>query len=124
MKATDSSSRPTALGRAIRRHRGDLNQGVVADRMDVSQATVSNWELGVVELTCEQVALLEAGLGLTRGTLLVEAGYLGESLLGLDAATGWALGMLEGAMTLLTESGGMSRSGGSEPSEESAEEFR
>ena len=103
MKGTDVSSRPAALGRSIRRYRGEVSQTDLALRMDVSQATVSNWELGIVELTCEHVVRLERCLGLSRGTLLIEGGYLDELLLGFDAATCVALTRLDAAVGALTQ---------------------
>ena len=69
MKRSDDPARPAAMGRAIRRYRGETNQSDLALRAGVSQATVSNWELGIVELSCEQVGILEHCLGLMQGTL-------------------------------------------------------
>ncbi|MGA8724677.1 MAG: helix-turn-helix transcriptional regulator [Acidimicrobiales bacterium] len=106
MEGTQEVARTEALGRAIRRYRGEVNQTDLALRMNVSQATVSNWELGIVELTCEQVTRLERRLGLTRGTLLVEGGYLDEALLGFDAAMCVALAKLDSAVGTLTHLGG------------------
>lgn len=101
----DSETRATAgrrraLGRAVRRYRGGVTQGELAALLGVSQASVSSWELGGVPLTCEQVASVERRLGLAMGTLLVEAGYVAESLLGGGAAL-VALGDLRSALSRL-----------------------
>ena len=105
MKANDRARPPRtlALGRAIRRHRGEMAQGDLALDVGVSQASISSWELGGVDLTCEQVAGIERRLGLVPGTMFVEAGYLDPRLVGVDAAAAVALGRLEHALQLVLE---------------------
>lgn len=100
--AQTDSARRAALGRAIRRHRGEVAQSELAQRLAVSQASISSWEQGGVALTAEQVAAVEAELGLRAGILLIEAGYVDESL----APTDWSLALaqqsLERAIERLT----------------------
>ena len=73
----DAQRRRGALGGAIRRARGQRSQEVLADLLDVSQATISSWEWGHVDLTCEQVRTIELQLHLRAGELLRAGGYLG-----------------------------------------------
>lgn len=75
-------TRENALGRAIRRHIGDLSQAELASMLGMAQNSVSLWERGGVDLTCGQVAAIERCLGLRPGTLLIEAGYVDVSLVG------------------------------------------
>jgi transcriptional regulator with XRE-family HTH domain len=97
-----STVRAQALGAAIRRHRGDMNQTAMAGRLGLSQSAISQWETGVIQVTCEHIVELERIFGLKAGTLLVEAGYLDESLLGIDAARRYALWKLQQAVALLS----------------------
>ena len=103
MKANDRSRRPhtVALGRAIRLHRGEMSQEDLAPGLGVSQASISSWERGGVDLTCEQVAALERRVGLRRGTLFVEAGYVDERLIGAEAGLVLALARLGKAVDTL-----------------------
>ena len=105
MKGNDRARPPRtlALGRAIRRHRGEMAQGDLAPGLGVSQASISSWELGGVDLTCEQVAELERRLGLVPGTLFVEAGYVDPRLVGVEATAALAVGLLEHALHVLVE---------------------
>lgn len=65
------------LGRAIRdaRKLAKLTQDDLAALLQTTQATLSRWELGDV-LTLDQVCAIEDALRLTRGHLLVAAGYV------------------------------------------------
>ena len=103
MKANDRARQPRtlALGRAIRRHRGEMAQGDLAPGLGVSQASISSWELGGVDLTCEQVAELERRLGLRPGTLFVEAGYVDPHFDGPDGVRLAALHRLDAAIATL-----------------------
>lgn len=101
-EARDVRVRAQRLGRAIRRHRGRMTQAELADRLGVSQSAVSQWETGTTEVTAEHMIRLEGVLGLRSGSLFVEAGYVDESLLGLDAAMRLALGLLEEAVARLS----------------------
>ena len=74
------AARRAALGQAIRRHRGETPQSELAQRLGVSQASISSWEQGGVALPAEQVAEVEAALGLRAGVLLIEAGFVDEAL--------------------------------------------
>jgi hypothetical protein len=72
-----------ALGAAIRRLRGARTQaefgasiGLVCGEDDVPQTTISRWEGGLVDLSYEQVRVIEAALGVPTGTLAIEAGYV------------------------------------------------
>src|SRR5664280_617929 len=90
-----------ALGTAIRRHRGEITQTELADRLSVSQSAISQWEAGITQITAEHVIGLERELELRSGSLLIEAGYVDEALLGVDAARRFALWKLQSAVTLL-----------------------
>ena len=100
-EAREAKAHAQALGAAIRRHRGEMTQTELADRLSVSQSAVSQWETGVTQVTAEHIIQLERELGLRSGSLLVEAGYVDESLLGLDAAHKFALWKLQEALALL-----------------------
>ena len=96
-----AEARARALGASIRRHRGETSQAELADRLSVSQSLVSQWETGVVQVTAEHVIGVERVLGIRSGSLLIEAGYVDESLLGIDSARRFALWKLESAVALL-----------------------
>lgn len=99
-----AKARAQALGAAIRRHRGEMTQTELADRLAVSQSAVSQWETGTTQISAEHVIGLERELGLRSGSLFVEAGYVDESLLGLDGARRFALWKLQSAVALLAGS--------------------
>lgn len=73
--------RRIALGSSIREARGELSQTELGRRLEshlgelVSQAAISRWEAGTVDLTLEQVRALELALGLRLGTLGGLGGY-------------------------------------------------
>lgn len=100
-----AKARAQALGSAIRRRRGQMTQTELADRLSVSQSAVSQWETGIAQITAEHVIRLERELGLRPGTLFVEAGYVDDSLLGIDGARLIALRSLESAVALLAGTG-------------------
>lgn len=78
---TDDSAaraRLRRLGRAIRHVRGETTQAEFGARFGVPQATLSRWELGVTDLSVEQVRAVEVAAGLQPGDLLRSAGYLRE----------------------------------------------
>jgi transcriptional regulator with XRE-family HTH domain len=106
-QARARATQKKALGGAIRRHRGKLSQGELALALGISQASVSSWELGGVDLTCEQVADIEGRLRLRPGTLLVEAGYIDPALIGADGVVHHALGQLERALRSVHEAIGL-----------------
>jgi transcriptional regulator with XRE-family HTH domain len=78
-----------------------MTQTELADRLLVSQSAISQWETGTFQITAEHVIGLERELGLRSGSLLLEAGYIDEGLLGVDAARRFALWKLQCAVTLL-----------------------
>lgn len=65
------------LGREIktRRHDLDLGQGELADRLGVTQQTVSRWESGVAVPPPKRLAALAEALDLKLDRLLSLAGY-------------------------------------------------
>lgn len=93
------AARRAALGQLIRRHRGETPQSDLAVRLGVSQASISSWELGGVSLTLEQLAGVEAALGLRAGVLLIEAGYVDEALGPVD----WNLALARRALQRAVE---------------------
>ncbi len=99
-------ARMTALGVGIRRHRARMTQTELATKVGLTQGSISSWEKGVVPLTCQQVALVEAALGLRTGTLFLEAGYVNLELLGANAAAAFAIGKLQAALNSLGEASG------------------
>lgn len=112
-------ARAIALGAAIRHHRGEMTQTELADRLCVSQSAVSQWESGTFQITAEHVIGLERELGLRSGSLLLEAGYVDEALLGIDGARRFALWKLRSAITLL---GGFESEDGRPDSQPGAED--
>lgn len=75
--ATDDARRRAELiGERIRSHRGERTQSEVAAAMGESQATISRWELGGVELSFEQARRVEIALDIPLGTLGREAGFV------------------------------------------------
>lgn len=76
--------RPKALGRALRTARGQRTQTEIGNLLGgVPQTTISRWEAGAVDLTVEQVNLIEGTLGLEPGHLLRAGGYVkGEGMPG------------------------------------------
>ena len=100
-EARAAKARAQALGAAIRCHRGEMTQTGLAIRLGVSQSAISQWETGVIQVTCEHIAKIERVLAVRTGTLLVEAGFLDESLLGLDAGRRYAIWKLQEAVALL-----------------------
>jgi transcriptional regulator with XRE-family HTH domain len=102
-----AADRRKALGRAIRRHRGDGPQTAMAKALGVSQGSVSAWENGTTEPPLSRIFDIETHFGLPRGTLLTEAGYIAQTassqpaipaaLARLDAAIGALLEALQGA---------------------------
>ena len=95
------------LGRAIQRHRGERSQEDLARSLGVSQASISSWEHGGVDLTCYQVNSIELALGLRPGTLLRDAGYVapervagGRNVLAIVATVGEAVDYLRAAAVL------------------------
>jgi len=93
-----ATARRKALGQAIRRHRGERSQAELAVSLGISQASMSAWEVGIPPLTCEQVAGVEHLLVLPTGTLLVEAGYVSEAVLGATGISLLAVERLEQAL--------------------------
>lgn len=77
----------TAIGAAIRRHReeGRLTQTDLGDRSQLGQKRISDLEAGKHSPSLDEVAAIERGLSLTRGALLVEAGYCMNSTSVYDA---------------------------------------
>ena len=70
-------ARRKALGAFIRALRGPRTQSDLAKLLgNISQAAVSAWENGLVDLTCEQVRDIEVALGVRPGTLGLAAGYV------------------------------------------------
>jgi transcriptional regulator with XRE-family HTH domain len=69
-------ARREKLGEAIRRYRGDMTQAELGAKVDLPQTTVSRWEGARVDLSLEQVRLLERALGLELGTLAKAAGFV------------------------------------------------
>lgn len=67
----------TALGAAIRRHREErrTTQTELGDQSELGQKRISDLESGKHSPGLDEVAALERALGLTRGALLIEAGY-------------------------------------------------
>lgn len=92
-------ARMEAVGRSIRRYRGDSTQAELGLKLGLSQGSISSWEKGTVDLTCEQIARAESVLGLRDGTLFIEAGFVTESLLGEGAVSTLALRKLESALS-------------------------
>ncbi len=97
----DAYRRMRGVGWGIRRYRAEMTQTELATLLGVSQGSISAWESGSVPLTCEQVAHVELALRLPLGTLLTEAGYVAETLLGADAVAAFALGKLQSALASL-----------------------
>jgi len=72
----DVEGRRRAMGVAIRNSRGDRTQAELGKLLGgLAQATISAWEKGVVDLTCEQVRAVELALDLKLGSLAAAAGY-------------------------------------------------
>ena len=94
-------ARRKALGRAINRHRAPETQIEMAAGLGVSQAVVSMWEAGTVEVPLHRIEALEDYLGLASGTLLVESGYIDQSLIGDSGTLLLAVGRLEEVVTHL-----------------------
>ena len=59
-------ARAMALGSAIRRHRGELTQAGLAIKVSHSQSAISQWETGIIQVSCEQVVEVERVLGLRQ----------------------------------------------------------
>jgi transcriptional regulator with XRE-family HTH domain len=79
-KPSDAAAdRARALGAAIRRARGDRSQSELARRLEVTQSTVSIWESGDRVPFLEQMLELEDALGVPRGRLATEAGFVGAN---------------------------------------------
>jgi transcriptional regulator with XRE-family HTH domain len=84
----DAAARQRALGEAIRAEREALGLtqvelGRAVGRItgeDVPQTSMSRWEGGAVELTCEQVRTLDVALGRPIGTIAARAGFVSEEL--------------------------------------------
>lgn len=81
-------SRPTEsrferLGAAIRQSRGSRSQTDLGLLVGRPQATISTWENGRVCPDLPMVNRLEVVLGLPAGQLLIEAGFVDASLLGI-----------------------------------------
>lgn len=74
------------LGQVIRKTRGDLTQSEVGERSrelgftELVQTTLSRWELGMVDLSVEQVREVEQALGVEPGYILVTAGYVNPAV--------------------------------------------
>lgn len=69
----------TALGHAIvsvRKRRG-MTQVQAAVAAGIPQVTLSRWDNGA-RMSLDDLARLEEGLGVSRGAILVEAGYVGD----------------------------------------------
>ncbi|HVV36959.1 MAG TPA: helix-turn-helix transcriptional regulator [Acidimicrobiales bacterium] len=77
-----ADERREALGRAIRKYRGDRKQSELGALLGVPQTTISRWEVGLVDLGVEQVRGLERALDLPLGTLGRAAGYVDPCLTG------------------------------------------
>jgi len=92
------AARHRALGSAIRRHRSEMNQTELAGQLGVSQSAISQWETGVAHVTIEQLSQVERALHLRSGTLLIEAGYVDQNLLGPDAVAALALVQLQASL--------------------------
>ncbi|HVL52488.1 MAG TPA: helix-turn-helix transcriptional regulator [Actinomycetota bacterium] len=67
------------LDRTVRARREELGlgQGALAERVGVTQQTISRWENGEVVPPPKRLAKLAAALGLDTRKLLAYAGYLG-----------------------------------------------
>lgn len=64
------------VGAAIRAIRGRDTQDVIADLLNVKQATVSRWERGDSTPTLEQMIAIEDHYRRPRGSLLRDAGLI------------------------------------------------
>lgn len=67
--ATDDEGRRRRLGRTIAEARGSRSQDWLAERLDVHQTTVSDWERGISSPRLNRLVQLESVLGLADGTL-------------------------------------------------------
>lgn len=59
------------------------NQDVLAERLETTQQTISRYELGDLT-TLDDVVAIEDALGLGRGALLIDAGYVPRDVDVLD----------------------------------------
>ncbi len=83
-----------------------MTQAELGMAIGVAQNTISAYETGEIDLHCDQIIRIEFALGLRLGTLLIESGFIDDSLLGLDAARLVAIGKLNEALSTLTSGNG------------------
>ncbi len=78
----------SAIGDALRRARtaNGVAQDALAPQVGVTQGAVSGWEQGRSEPSLDQIGALEKALGLRRGQLLIEAGYVDANVSSVEAA--------------------------------------
>lgn len=78
----------TAIGVALDRalELTGLSQRTLAERIGVKQPTISKWTRGESEPSLDTIADIEEALGLRRGYLLVDAGYVDGDLRSVEAA--------------------------------------
>ena len=78
----------TTLGQAIKmtRTRLGFTQVEIAEALDIPQSHLSRWELDKAVPSLEQVGALEVALGVRRGALLVQAGYVDSGITDIEIA--------------------------------------